>query len=69
MADDYSWDTSIKELWEQAAKNPPDVPHYQKLVTLAQLKAAHALAVYTRWLMIATVVVAAATAVGLVCHR
>jgi|HubBroStandDraft_6_1064221.scaffolds.fasta_scaffold930611_1 hypothetical protein len=46
----YSWDMSIKQIWEQAAKNPPDVPRYQKLIALAQIKAAHESAAYTKWL-------------------
>ncbi len=60
--DEYSWNRSIRELWETAAKNPTEVPHYQKLVTLARLKEAHALAIYTKWLMVATVILALSTA-------
>ena len=63
MAEEYKWDMSIKEIWEKAAKNPPEVPHYQKLVTLAQLKTADRLASYTKWLMGLTFVLTVCTLV------
>jgi len=62
MANSYSWSRSIKDCWEEAVQNPPDTAHYQKLVLLAQLKAAHALARYTWWLVFATVLLVICTA-------
>jgi hypothetical protein len=58
MPEDYNWDMTIKEIWEKAAKNKPEFPVYQKLVTLAQLKTAQRLAEYTKWLTCLTVVLA-----------
>jgi hypothetical protein len=58
MAEDYSWNMTIKEIWGKAANNPPDVPHYQKLVTLAHLKSTDSLIKYTRWLAALTFVLA-----------
>jgi hypothetical protein len=58
MAEEYNWDMTIKEICEKAAKNPPEMPHFQKLVTLAELKAAHHLAEYTKCLTYLTVVLA-----------
>ncbi len=48
MPEDYSWDMTIKEIWEKAAKNNPEFPVYQKLVTLAQLKTAQRLGGWPR---------------------
>jgi hypothetical protein len=59
MTELYSWNLSIKQIWEQAAKNQPEFPHYQKLVTLAQIKAAHELSAYTKWLTLFTFALAA----------
>jgi hypothetical protein len=68
----FSWDRPVREIWDELSDPnfPPDAPYYQKLVLLTQLKAAEsndgsarAMAGYTRWLTILTVVIAVGTIV------
>jgi len=66
----YSWDKSIRQCYEEAVTSKVEMDHYQKLIVLAQLKAADAqqkaadaVARYTLWLALATVVLALCTAV------
>jgi hypothetical protein len=50
-----------EEIWVKATQNPPDTPHYQKLVMLAQLKTADVVARYTKWLTVITALVGLST--------
>ncbi len=68
MAEDYSWDQSLKAIYATLVRNPPDSPHYQKLAVLAQLKAsevsedsARAMTAYTKWVMVLTWFIAIGT--------
>lgn len=47
MAVEYSWDTPVRELWNKASSSQPDMPDYQKLLALANLKLADRMARYT----------------------
>jgi hypothetical protein len=64
----YSWDQSVQNIYRKLIQNPPDTPHYQKLLLLAQLKAsaaseesADAIAGYTKQLAFLTWLIAIAT--------
>lgn len=64
----YPWNTTPPEIWEKVRRTPPDTPHYQKLALLAQLKAAEAqnavaaaMAWYTKWLSVFTILIALGT--------
>jgi hypothetical protein len=61
-----SLDRSLKDVWNElaeAANNDLTAPYLQKLTLLAQLKIADAVASYTMWLMIMTVVIVLCAAV------
>jgi hypothetical protein len=66
----YGWDQSPEAIYKKLIRNPPDTPHYQKLILLANLKAAEAsektafsVAGYTKWLMILTAFITVGTVV------
>lgn len=68
----FLWDRPTREIWDELSDPnfPPDAPYYQKLVLLTQLKAAEAnetatqaIAGYTKWLTLLTVVIASGTIV------
>ncbi len=65
----YPWNLTLEEIWNRARKPTTDTIHFKKMSLLAGLKAAKAqnnassaVAAYTKWLVIFTVIVALGTA-------
>jgi hypothetical protein len=56
----FAWERPVKEIWNDLSDPQfvPDMPYYSKLSLLAQLKIAEAIAGYTKWLTVLTVVIA-----------
>jgi hypothetical protein len=66
ITDRFSWDRPIKDIWKELSDDPqfvPEMPYFQKLSLLAQLKSADAMAGYTKWLTAVTVIIAVGTVV------